>query len=403
MNYPIYNGSTSANGDTLIPQATYQTLDTIGGLINFTVTSNETLTSVATQTASNSSRGGPYLDFYNMARNVTGLVCYPIICVFGLIGNMFILIVLSRKPMHTSTNVYLMALAISDSVRLANDFLYFVTVLLYKTKPTAGNMLYAYLYPYAHYIFNMSAVVSSWLTVSVAIERYILVCHPTRAKVMCTITRSRVISFLVCFLMVTLTFPSALRYRTITVQRPNITYLDVEVTELWRNTVFVAWYTWIQNLLRSIIPLFLLIVMNTFIINSLRKTRANKRMASRNRITVMLIIVIIFFIVCITPDAIMSSRFGYHEAKSYLVKGIREITDMLLTFNAAMNFYLYVIFNRIFRNQFSGLCCSRCRSPSDTSPVAEPSEHQYKRLTDAHPNTVSNGLTVKSASVQSVV
>ena len=43
----------------------------------------------------------------------------PVICVFGVLGILLTLIVLSRKTMRTSTNCYLMALSIADLVFLA--------------------------------------------------------------------------------------------------------------------------------------------------------------------------------------------------------------------------------------------------------------------------------------------
>ena len=303
----------------------------------------------------------PDFPFYEMARLTTGLIFYPLFCLIGFIGNTLIIIVLSRKTMRTSTNVYLVALAVSDIIKLLNDTLYFITILLYKTDDVMFNRAYGYLYPYAHFIFSLSVCVASWLTVSVAVERYILVCHATYAKTLCTIPRARNVAIAIFVIMTACAIPSALRYRTVTIVHPdNSTELDLNVTELWKNERFVETYTLLQGLLRSIIPLFILIAMNAFIINSVRKTRANKKMASRNRITIMLIIMIIFFLICITPDAIMSAFFGYgyHEAKNYTVKGVREITDCLLALNAAVNFFLYLIFNKIFREHFCAIFLS---------------------------------------------
>ena len=113
----------------------------------------------------------PHHRFYETAQFVTGLIVFPIVCFFGLMGNMFIIIVLLQKSMQTSTNVYLTALAVSDIIKLINDSLYFLTVFLLRADPPSGNKAFGYLYPYAHFIFNMSVCVSSWLTVSVAVER----------------------------------------------------------------------------------------------------------------------------------------------------------------------------------------------------------------------------------------
>ena len=339
---------------------------------------------------SNYEENPAFHDFYKTAQFVTGLICYPIICAYGLLGNIFILIVLAQKAMHTSTNVYLSALAVSDIIKLVNDSLYFLTILLYETDPAAGNKAFGYLYPYAHFIFNMSVCVSSWLTVSVAVERYILVCHPIKSKTLTTIPRAKWISSVCFFFMTAVAVPSALRYRTVeeTVLENgvNTTVLDVKLTALWEDQTFVVSYNWLQSLLRSIIPLFVLVVMNGFIINALRKTRANKKMASKNKITIMLCIVIVFFLVCIIPDAVMSAFFnlGYVESDNYLVKGVREITDMLLGVNAAINFILYMIFNKIFRDQFIGFFCGRCVKDKKKEDA------QYRRLNEGKMQT--NGV-----------
>ena len=319
----------------------------------------------------------PYYDLYLDAQFVTGLICYPLICFPGLLGNVLILIVLSVKPMQTSTNVYLSALAVSDIIKLLNDILYFFTVLLSRVHPPTGNRAFGYLYPYAHFFFNMSVCVSSWLIVCVAVERYLLVCHPARAKGIVSIPRARLLSVIFFLIMTCVAIPSAFRYKTVNVVKlddtgRNVTELDVELTELWQETEFVVPYTWLQSLLRSIIPLFILVFMNAFIINALRKTRANKKNAARHRITLMLIIVILFFLLCIIPDAVMSAFFqvGYTESQDFLVKAVREVTDMLLAVNAALNFLLYIVFNKIFRDQFLQLFCPRCwRTDNSESPA----------------------------------
>ena len=77
--------------------------------------------------------------------------------------------------MRTSTNCYLIALAIADTIKLTNDTFYFMVILLLHTDTQKGIYSYGYLYPYAHYLFSMSVCVTAWLTVSVALERYIMV------------------------------------------------------------------------------------------------------------------------------------------------------------------------------------------------------------------------------------
>ncbi|XP_005102840.1 uncharacterized protein LOC101854961 [Aplysia californica] len=327
--------------------------------------------------------------FYEMAQIVTGLFIYPTVCFPGVLGNALTIFVLSRRNMHTSTNAFLSALAVADSIKLLNDILYFFVIVFMRTSPTLGNLSYGYLYPYAHFVFNLSACVSSWLTVSVAVERYILVCHPTRARELWSRKCAVLLCTCIYVIMTLLALPSALRYRTIRCvdRETNVSRLDVELTELWRNKSFVTSYIWAQNLMRSIIPLLVLIVLNKCIISALRRTRANRRRNSRHRVTVMMIVVILAFLVCITPDAILSTVFGegYHEA-GYLTKGIREITDSLLAINAAINFLIYCAFNQVFRKSFARICCPHYRQ---SGWITELDESTYRRLSEAKSNVTS--------------
>jgi nociceptin receptor len=152
-----------------------------------------------------------YEEFYETAQFITGLILYPVICIPGLLGNLLTLIVLSDRSMRTSTNAFLSALAVADTIKLLNDLLYFCTILLLRTDDVIGNRAFGYLYPYAHYFFSMPMCVSSWLTVSVAVERYIMVCHPTRARAVCNRTRAVLVCVAVFVVMTTLALPSALR------------------------------------------------------------------------------------------------------------------------------------------------------------------------------------------------
>lgn len=304
-----------------------------------------------------------YEDFYHTAQFITGLICYPVLCILGLTGNILSLIVLNQKKMLTSTNVILTALAVADLIKLLNDALYFLVLILLRTHPEAGNRMMGYMYPVSHYIFNQAVCITAWLTVSVAVERYISVCHATRAKMICTVERARIVSILVFILMSLLAVPSALRYTKITVydNTTNTSYYEIAPSALGNNRQFMTAYIWLQNLLRSLIPLFVLIILNTCIIHSLRKQRVKgKKMSARNRITLMLITIVVVFLICITPDAIMSTFFGYgYVEANNLVKGVREFTDMLLAVNSAVNFVIYCAFSKVFRDTFISIFCKK--------------------------------------------
>lgn len=155
-----------------------------------------------------------YKDFYLAAQWITGLVLYPFICTFGLAGNIITIIVLRGKKIESTTSTLLIALSVSDGIKLITDMFYFLVILLLHVNPPTGKRAFGYLYPYAHYFFNMSVCTTAWLTVSLAAERYILVCHAVKAKQMYSVWRARLVAGLIFVSMSLLALPFAFRYET---------------------------------------------------------------------------------------------------------------------------------------------------------------------------------------------
>lgn len=326
---------------------------------------------------------------FEQSRIITGLYLYPIVCTFGIIGNCAILYIFTDTVMRTSTNAYLSALAFSDIVKLVNDFLYFVTMLAMKTDPPLGQQIFGKLYPYTHFVFSLSACTSAWLTVSVAAERYFLICKISYAHLF-TREKAIIVSSSLWAIAVMLSIPFALRYTTEEIpsddpNHPESVRYEPGLTK-FGSSHFFDYYNYIMNVLRSTIPWIVLIFFNGFIIHEVRKTRANRRLAARNRITTMLIVVIAFFTVFTLPDAVMSICLneGYAESKNFHIKTAREFTDFLLVINAATNFPLYMTFNKSFRDLFWAKLCPccpcKCDAPAPEDPQQEPSRvHRNQR------------------------
>ncbi|CAH1775635.1 unnamed protein product [Owenia fusiformis] len=326
---------------------------------------NYTYEQIFNESGTDNETAKPHYNFFVQSQFITALICLPIICTFGIIGNILSLVVLQQKKMSSSTNTFLSAMAIADSIKLINDEIYFVVILMQRYNPEMSQTGFVHIYPYSHFVFNCAMLITSWITVSVAVERYISVCHPHRAKSMCTIPRARLVSSCVALGMSIIALPSAFKYHTV-VSKPldntseGVVNMTIELTSFGKDVYAMNIYTWIQTLLRSIIPLFVLVFINASIIRSLGRSKIQgAASAARYRITVMLVAIIVVFLICITPDAIMSTflGLGYYEA-NYLVRGIREFTDLLLAINSAVNFLLYCTFSKVFRETFMSLFCN---------------------------------------------
>jgi len=146
---------------------------TLTTLINFTSGSGENR-SIPTVSASLAS-----------TRFVVQTIVTPVVVSVGLLGNLLNILVLVQPTMRTSTNVYLLTLALADIVYLVFSF-----TLSFVGCRRRGLSYAAYAFnTYGRTISDMAGNIAVWIIVIFTVERYVAVCHPMYGKVWCTVTR----------------------------------------------------------------------------------------------------------------------------------------------------------------------------------------------------------------------
>lgn len=115
----------------------------------------------------------------------------PFLVVVTIIANTLIVLVLSKKHMRTPTNLVLMAMALSDMFTLlfpAPWLLYLYTFGNHHKplRPLSACYAYNYMNEVLPPLFHTASI---WLTLALAIQRYIYVCHPPLARTWCTMER----------------------------------------------------------------------------------------------------------------------------------------------------------------------------------------------------------------------
>lgn len=129
----------------------------------------------------------------------------PFLMVVTIIANTLIVVVLAQRHMRTPTNIVLLTMAISDLLTLlfpAPWYFYMYTLgnhvkVLY---PTAACYAFHCMIEVIPAFFHTASI---WLTLVLAGQRYIYVCHPTVARTWCTLPRvmkAMVIVFVLAFL-----------------------------------------------------------------------------------------------------------------------------------------------------------------------------------------------------------
>lgn len=341
--------------------------------------------------------------------------------VIGSVGNGITIIIMTRRRMRSSTNNYLAALAIFDMLYLI--FTFILSLSHYPNIKQPQFLVYWQLRPFALWITDGCAYASVWVTVTFTIERYIVVSHPIKGKVICTEARARkvvIIVFVLCFLF---TSPTPFEHNVTkgVDKKTNLTIVENEWSNLGKNETYRSIYYWLSSLLFTFIPLLLLAVFNTFLIRSVHISRKQRSDMTQSRsqvrcsprttgnsstggggggggfnshdgggersnvrtfmttsgvasrleqtssqqeakITLMLIAVVILFMVCQLPPALMLVFTAVHEFKSgskgfYITVGLNNIFNFLVAINAAGNFFLYSFFSQRYRRTFVSLFC----------------------------------------------
>ncbi|KAH3777543.1 thyrotropin-releasing hormone receptor-like [Dreissena polymorpha] len=298
----------------------------------------------------------------------------PIICVLGIIGIIVTIIVLSHKSMSTSTNNYLISLAVTDLL-----FLIVIGVRIFDTRlDRVIHHYYLVIMTYGNILINVVLLASVWLTVMLTVERYIAICHPLRAITLCTVVRARIIIISIVV--------SAFLYHVVDIFRYTILFHPdpcvekdvpaIQFTPLGLNQNFRKVKSWVDCFLFAISPIIMVLVLNILLILEIHRSTKYLRHHLANdsnvrtiisceekRITWMLIIVVIVSGVCQGPYIILGIFktlfpgviFSHFNTMTY-------VTVLFLVLRSSFNFIIYCWFSETFRNTFKRIVCvAKCK------------------------------------------
>jgi hypothetical protein len=231
---------------------------------------------------------------------------------------------------------------------------------------------------YSAILTNICLLASVWLTVMLAVERYIAICQPFLAARLCTVRISAVVIVVIFALSTVCRLPNFWDSRVAWYRDPaagNISVAYIESTSLAYDSTYIAVYPWIvDGVVTSLAPFLLLVVLNASLVREVRRsTRYLQRMhhsattATSQReelqISVMLIGIVIVFFICQAPlvvyTAVTSIRRLEPTASLTL---FRHLAILLLALKSAVNFIVYCWFSEKFWTTFKRVfrCATMC-------------------------------------------
>ena len=307
-------------------------------------------------------------------------VIVGILAIVGIIGNSFSFVVFWKGKFNKSTSFLFMCLSLTDAAVLLS-----ISVLLPLqpfTKSTGSKHYFWNVYPYiVVYVLPlclMAQTATVWVTVLIAVNRYINVCLPLRAVQWCTITKVKIQMAAVLLFAVLYNIPTFAESRIEHVMPSNTNNITFNSTTYnftsYNSTTYTArvahtrlWFAYGYYLIYHIVlcgmfivilPTSILALLNMCLVKALKARRRMKMhtMHSQHESSMTLVLLIIVFvsIVCQLPSLvtrillITASKEATHCGgyMFYLV----PITNMLVVLNSAVNFIIYIIFNKRFRD-----------------------------------------------------
>lgn len=162
-----------------------------------------------------------FAQFRDQTRFWIQRVAVPLLLVIGVFGNLITVIIMTRRRMRSTTNMYLAALALVDMFYLMLTFL--LGLSHYPNMAQRRFQLYWHLRPFLMMLTDACSNTSVWLTVTFTIERYIAVRYPMKGKVWCTEARARMLITSVFVFGILFASPVPFEWKVIEKQLPRQT------------------------------------------------------------------------------------------------------------------------------------------------------------------------------------
>ncbi|CAF2861862.1 unnamed protein product [Rotaria sp. Silwood2] len=306
---------------------------------------------------------------------------WPIITFFGVTGNILAIIVLTKRRMiMSSTNNYLVALALVDIAYLILTLIINTLQNPCFTDASLSEIILTICRPIADFSSNTSV----WLTVTFTVERWVAITYPLQSRTWCTVHRARKIIISVLCASLLCTLPSAFEMKLERIiERKNISntiiyssYIKAKPTALGNSLLYHQIYFNFVTFAIIWIPLLLLLIFNTILISYVRRSKRNQRRnnegiqlrrhsrgnhGEQRKTTIMLIAVVIVFTVCQIPQAISLTVQSFFPVLAQTSKVLiyNNFANCFVAINASTNFLLYCCFSDrfrlIFRSNFTFL------------------------------------------------
>nr|XP_034187265.1 probable G-protein coupled receptor B0563.6 [Osmia lignaria] len=295
-------------------------------------------------------------------------IILPAICCLGIVGNIFNLVVLTRRNMRGTAYIYMRGYSAAALLAISFCIPFALRVLIHQETGQWNNWPQAFYHAHLElFLGNGCLGVGVMMLLALTVERYVSVCRPGQhTRPLCgpphlTVALIPLATFIIYL-------PSAFRGQITTCllepggyvvyqKRENQSYLD---------SMFYQVYKVMLEMVFKVAPTILLAGFNLRIMVVYRKSCERRRrmtlartvsndedprtFAEERRLVLLLGSTSILFLVCVSPMVILNVTLRESNLNNYAYQVFRAIANLLEVTNYSITFYIYCLFSEDFRN-----------------------------------------------------
>ena len=308
-----------------------------------------------------------YMEF--KVANFINIYWYPILVPIGLIGNCLSFAVM-MKPNNRkmSTCIYMAAISTNDNLMM---------YVCLHVSLVSGLQIHKWNQFECKFVIFCSLVAlqgCTYLILAMTVDKYSAIKWPHKAAIYSTPGRAKLIAVVLQICVLVYNVPHL--FLSSTVGNKCVAYSS--------SSIISRVHSWLSTALNAVIPFILLIHMNYIIVktvrnsgkilgvNGMEKRQATMKSAEK-QVTIMLLLVTTLFLILLVPTYIRFIYVAFVErdtpleyARSMLVF---QITAKLYKTNSGINFLLYCVSGKKFRNDLKEILC--CLDVSNHTTTAE--------------------------------
>jgi hypothetical protein len=276
-----------------------------------------------------------------------------IVCICGLLGNALTCVILSSRVMRTSTtNIYIFALSCASSCVLIGF------LLTHGIRSTFhAETFYRHIFTRVFPIHLTCLLIQIYLTATVAVDRFILICLPFRGQKWRSPRHAIFVILCVTLFCVLYCVPFWFEF---TIIKQNNTRI-IAISKYGAHPLFrLLMRKYLYFVFVFLIPLSTILVCKILIIKKLYTVRKRKRLLgnlskqnrSSNAINFLLLSIVFVFLITQLPYFVFNVLYalsGVNLMADLRARQYLAINNLLSVINASSTFILYAFFDRKFR------------------------------------------------------